>query len=578
MKRAILFIILSVALIIAFSSPLRAQSSNNRNQKDSLRQEILLADGDSKLRLYNGLASLYMSEVSRDEHIIDTIFALYDEMNAEAEKSGNLTYQGYARLNKLIALSNKGAYDEIIQGVPAALDFLKEHSQWNSYYQALALLCDTYGRKGETETALREAQLLYEDAKARKHIGGTAVALRSISKIYKGKRRFEEAEKCLRECIELLPDSISYYSVLLDTYSDLISNLIAQKRYEDALQMASEYEKINLYYEKESKSSQPGVWSNLWNQYIYIYLQSGDYDRAEIYINKLDSISNGSRNLSEERAQVFYGKKQYDEALEIINKKIELSPNSLQSKGLKLMILIQMGKADEGYSLFRNVISELDSLRNTEFNARVDEIHTQYQVDKHIAEKERNRNYFFFALGGCCVFIALLAGAFYYNRIITKKNHSLYKQINEQRRIYEDVKQMELQIPVENLSRELKLYLKLQRLMQTEKLFADPDFDRGKLIERLGTNRQYLADALKQEAGLTFGAYLTDLRLKYALELLSDHPNLTLDAIALDSGHGSYSSFFRAFTQKYGMSPSEFRKFSSDKMIDTLQVNEKEEV
>lgn len=107
-----------------------------------------------------------------------------------------------------------------------------------------------------------------------------------------------EAEKCLRECIELLKDSTSYLHVLSGVYYNLGINLVAQRRYDDALEIAAQTEEINRQYEEASKSSQPGAWSNLWNVYKDAYMQSGEYDKAEIYINKLDSISKGSFNFS----------------------------------------------------------------------------------------------------------------------------------------------------------------------------------------------------------------------------------------------------------------------------------------
>jgi transcriptional regulator GlxA family with amidase domain len=79
------------------------------------------------------------------------------------------------------------------------------------------------------------------------------------------------------------------------------------------------------------------------------------------------------------------------------------------------------------------------------------------------------------------------------------------------------------------------------------------------------TNEAYLADAIHEATGETVSTYLSNLRLQYSLTLLNESPHLTFDAIAIDSGHGSYSSFFRLFTKKYGISPSEYRKLAAMK-------------
>ena len=94
-----------------------------------------------------------------------------------------------------------------------------------------------------------------------------------------------------------------------------------------------------------------------------------------------------------------------------------------------------MGRIDDAFQLFDEIIATNDSLKNVEVNARFDELRTRYEVEKHIAEKERNFHYFLFALGICLVLTLLLAGVFYYNRVIAIKNRKLYERIKEQDRL-----------------------------------------------------------------------------------------------------------------------------------------------
>lgn len=108
----------------------------------------------------------------------------------------------------------------------------------------------------------------------------------------------------------------------------------------------------------------------------------------------------------------------------------------------------------------------------------------------------------------------------------------------------------------------MKLFMELSKFMDSEKWFTDPALDRRTLAERMGTNDKYLADAVREGAGTTVATYISDHRLNYSLLLLSDNPDMPLDVIAERSGHGSYSSFFRTFIRKYGMSPSDYRKLS----------------
>lgn len=103
-----------------------------------------------------------------------------------------------------------------------------------------------------------------------------------------------------------------------------------------------------------------------------------------------------------ERGHILYGKKRYREAVAMLDSAIAASPKTLEPKALKLMALTQLKDSGKAVELFSEVVGELQARHNTEYNAKLDEIRTQYEVDKYIAEKERNRNYFLFALAAAC--------------------------------------------------------------------------------------------------------------------------------------------------------------------------------
>jgi len=135
----------------------------------------------------------------------------------------------------------------------------------------------------------------------------------------------------------------------------------------------------------------------------------------------------------------------------------------------------------------------------------------------------------------------------YLNRQIKRKNRTLAVHIRELQHEQE-------------LSREMQLFRKLNALMENEKPFISPELDRPALARLLGTNEKYLADAVQEGARTTVASYISDCRLACSLSLFTEKPHLSMDMIAEKSGYGSYSAFFRAFTKKYGMAPSEYRR------------------
>ncbi len=75
----------------------------------------------------------------------------------------------------------------------------------------------------------------------------------------------------------------------------------------------------------------------------------------------------------------------------------------------------------------------------------------------------------------------------------------------------------------------------------------------------LSVTPEYLSSAFKASLGLTFSAYLTDVRLGYAQRLIEQTEESMTD-ICFASGYGDLSHFSRSFKKKFGESPSEHRR------------------
>lgn len=75
----------------------------------------------------------------------------------------------------------------------------------------------------------------------------------------------------------------------------------------------------------------------------------------------------------------------------------------------------------------------------------------------------------------------------------------------------------------------------------------------------VGLNRTSLNDCCKRKTGMTIIQYLNDYRLKMAEEALR-HTNLPLNEIATCCGYNYESYFIKTFTDKHGISPTEYRK------------------
>lgn len=118
--------------------------------------------------------------------------------------------------------------------------------------------------------------------------------------------------------------------------------------------------------------------------------------------------------------------------------------------------------------------------------------------------------------------------------------------------------------PVEPEPEELKLQQeaafaeRMYLLFEKEYVYLNPRLRLSELAMLLGTNRTYLSQYFNQNCESTFYDFVNDYRIHHA-KLLLHSTDDTLETIAMNSGFNSLSTFRRAFVQREGMSPIEFR-------------------
>lgn len=118
--------------------------------------------------------------------------------------------------------------------------------------------------------------------------------------------------------------------------------------------------------------------------------------------------------------------------------------------------------------------------------------------------------------------------------------------------------------PVEPEPEELKLQQeaafaeRMYLLFEKEHVYLNPRLRLSELAMLLGTNRTYLSQYFNQNCESNFYDFVNDYRIHHA-KLLLHSTDDTLETIAMNSGFNSLSTFRRAFVQREGMSPIEFR-------------------
>ena len=100
---------------------------------------------------------------------------------------------------------------------------------------------------------------------------------------------------------------------------------------------------------------------------------------------------------------------------------------------------------------------------------------------------------------------------------------------------------------------------KLNQAITSEKAHLDPDLTLAKLAAMAHKPSQYVSQTLSQQLGTTFFDFINGARIDDAKQMLVDTDESVLD-IALTTGFNSRSSFYKAFKQFTGVTPSQYRK------------------
>ena len=160
----------------------------------------------------------------------------------------------------------------------------------------------------------------------------------------------------------------------------------------------------------------------------------------------------------------------------------------------------------------------------------------------------------------CGFIVYLFWRAVKYNKVLFEKNRRLVVEKEQREREEQQAVELLKSEPEGQLTPNQQLFRRICDLMDSpERIYTDTDLDRLRLAQLLGTNEHYITDAISACAnGKSVSGFLNDYRLRYASHLLTTTDN-SATLIAELSGF-SRSSFFRIFSDAYGMSPSDYRK------------------
>jgi len=107
-----------------------------------------------------------------------------------------------------------------------------------------------------------------------------------------------------------------------------------------------------------------------------------------------------------------------------------------------------------------------------------------------------------------------------------------------------------------------RIAAKINTVMETDELYLDANLSLQKLASYLAISPNYISQTLNETLSINFFDFVNQWRIEAAKPKIIANQDTVLN-IALDVGFNARSSFYKAFKQETGQTPSEFRKMES---------------
>lgn len=104
-----------------------------------------------------------------------------------------------------------------------------------------------------------------------------------------------------------------------------------------------------------------------------------------------------------------------------------------------------------------------------------------------------------------------------------------------------------------------RIALKINSAMERDLLYRDPNLSLWDLAKHIGVTSNYVSQTLNETIGESFFDYVNGWRIKDAIRQMNTSRE-TILVLAYDVGFNSRSSFYKAFKQETGLTPSQLKR------------------
>ncbi len=105
-----------------------------------------------------------------------------------------------------------------------------------------------------------------------------------------------------------------------------------------------------------------------------------------------------------------------------------------------------------------------------------------------------------------------------------------------------------------------EIHEKIITLFEVKKIYTTPNLTLPTLAEELNIRPQLLSQFLNDNVKKSFTQFINEYRVEEAKRLLKENTDLKIDAVGMECGFNSSSTFYSAFKKITGITPASFQK------------------
>ena len=350
------------------------------------------------LTIVIGLANPVMAQSS-----VDAQLKALEEVIVKARAEKNDTLLANALYSRVALFYNEAMDDSVIYYVPKYLAEIRRIKQWNQYYEMWTHLANTYLYSGQPNKALREVQVIFDDAKQQDNKFGMGIAYYTMGSVYTSLNNLDESISSyqksigllskIKPCPRVLPDIYAYYGDVLNLKHEYVQLDQLTGRWKELLE-----EYIQTYHPSKQVTD---------IFYTYYYMACAQADLG------LGNLARGEENLQTARehitsenslrgqswlyymAKLRYQQKRYTEALELNDRRMALTEGSdditvyIDIISQRADILKALGNYREAADYYLRMYQINDSVNAQETKKQLNEMNTLFHVDELKMEQER---------------------------------------------------------------------------------------------------------------------------------------------------------------------------------------------